>query len=242
MQIRKVLGCLAVYAVSAIAAHAQAPKYDEPFRPQVHFSPAKNWTNDPNGLLFYRGEYHLFYQYNPFGDQWGHMSWGHAVSADMLHWKELPVAIPEQDGVMIFTGSIVVDHANSSGLCGSGKECLVAVYTGYSGKEPSTLQNQNIAYSLDNGRTWTKYKGNPVLDLHMVDFRDPSVSWNEKTGRWLMAVSLPKEHKVRFYGSPNLKDWKQLSEFGPTGDTDGDWECPDLVRVPAAKGPAASGR
>jgi fructan beta-fructosidase len=239
MQIRKVLGCLAVYAVSAIAAHAQAPKYDEPFRPQVHFSPAKNWTNDPNGLLFYRGEYHLFYQYNPFGDQWGHMSWGHAVSADMLHWKELPVAIPEQDGVMIFTGSIVVDHANSSGLCGSGKECLVAVYTGYSGKEPSTLQNQNIAYSLDNGRTWTKYKGNPVLDLHMVDFRDPSVSWNEKTGRWLMAVSLPKEHKVRFYGSPNLKDWKQLSEFGPTGDTDGDWECPDLVRVPAAKGPGS---
>jgi fructan beta-fructosidase len=236
MQIRKILGCLAVYALSAIAAQAQAPKYDEPFRPQVHFSPATNWTNDPNGLLYYRGEYHLFFQYNPFGDQWGHMSWGHAVSPDMLHWKELPVAIAEQDGVMIFTGSIVVDHANTSGLCGAGKECLVAVYTGHSEKDKATLQTQNIASSVDNGRTWTRYKGNPVLDLHMADFRDPSVSWDEIGRHWLMAVSLPKEHKVRFYGSPNLKDWTQLSEFGPAGDVDGDWECPDLLRVPAAKG------
>jgi fructan beta-fructosidase len=241
MQIRKILGCLAVYALSAIAAQAQAPKYDEPFRPQVHFSPATNWTNDPNGLLYYRGEYHLFFQYNPFGDQWGHMSWGHAVSPDMLHWKELPVAIAEQDGVMIFTGSIVVDHANTSGLCGAGKECLVAVYTGHSEKDKATLQTQNIASSVDNGRTWTRYKGNPVLDLHMADFRDPSVSWDEIGRHWLMAVSLPKEHKVRFYGSPNLKDWTQLSEFGPeTSTATGSVRTCCVCRRPRAR--AASGR
>jgi fructan beta-fructosidase len=226
--VRFVVAC----AVLGSYAAAQSAKYDEPYRPQVHFSPAEHWTNDPNGLVYFRGEYHLFFQYNPFGDQWGHMSWGHAVSKDLLHWKELPVAIPEQDGVMIFTGSVVVDHGNTSGLCG-GSECLVAVYTGYSEKGP--LQTQNIAYSLDAGRTWTRYKGNPVLDLHMADFRDPSVFWDEREKHWVMAVSLPKEHKVRLYGSPNLKEWTQMSDFGPTGDVAGDWECPDLLRIPSAR-------
>ena len=114
--------------------HAQSSGYDQPFRPQVHFSPQQHWTNDPNGLVYFHGEYHLFFQYNPFGDEWGHMSWGHAVSTDLLHWHELPVAIPEQDGMMIFTGSVVVDRENTSGFCAPKTECLVAVYTGNSDK------------------------------------------------------------------------------------------------------------
>ncbi len=223
-------------ACCAITAGAQTTGYDQPFRPQVHFSPKQNWTNDPNGLVYFAGEYHLFYQYNPFGDEWGHMSWGHAVSKDLLHWQELPVAIPERDGVMIFTGSTVVDRHNSSGFCAPGPECLVAVYTGSSKPSSGPLQTQNLAYSNDHGRTWTAYPGNPVLDLHMADFRDPSVSWHEREHRWVMAVSLPKEHKVRFYASPDLKTWSALSDFGPAGDVAGDWECPDLLQIPAAEG------
>ena len=208
--------------------------YDQPYRPQVHFSPRRNWTNDPNGLVYFKGEYHLFFQYNPFGDHWGHMSWGHAVSSDLLHWHELPVAIAERDGLMIFTGSVVVDHDNSSGLCTKQTECLVAIYTG--SREPPQVhrQTQNVAVSQDNGRTWTPFAGNPVLDLQLGDFRDPSVSWNEQTHRWIMAVSLPKEHKVQFYSSADLKQWSHLSDFGPLGDVTGDWECPDLLQVPSA--------
>ena len=224
-------------------ATAQAPRaadYGQPFRPQVHFSPKEHWTNDPNGLVYFHGEYHLFYQYNPFGDVWGHMSWGHAVSKDLLHWNELPVAIPEKDGVMIFTGSIVVDRKNSSGFCLPKAECLVAVYTGYSEVAGGFRQNQNLAWSRDDGRTWTQYAGNPVLDLKLADFRDPSVFWNEQGHDWVMAVSLPKEHKIQFYASPDLKEWTKISEFGPAGDADGDWECPDLLQIPAERAGAKS--
>ncbi len=234
--------CKLVFAAAVLVfsfacrADAQAAAYDQPFRPQVHFSPRQHWTNDPNGLVFYHGEYHLFYQYNPFGDQWGHMSWGHAVSKDLLHWQELPVALPEHNGVMIFTGSIVVDPHNTSGLCSPKSECLVAVYTGSGDTPEGPRQNQNLAYSVDDGRTWTQYQSNPVLDLHLADFRDPSVSWDEREHHWLMAVSLPKEHRVRFYASPNLKTWTKLSDFGPAGDTAGDWECPDLLQIPASDG------
>jgi fructan beta-fructosidase len=206
--------------------------YDESYRPQVHFSPREHWTNDPNGLVYFQGEYHLFFQFNPFGDVWGHMSWGHAVSKDLLHWQELPVAIPEKDGEMVFTGSVVVDRKNTSGFCAAGKECLVAVYTGYRKSETETRQVQDIAYSLDDGRTWRRYEKNPVLDLPMEDFRDPSVFWDENSGQWVMAVSLPKKHKIQFYGSGDLKRWGLLSEFGPTGNVEGDWECPDLLQVP----------
>ena len=204
--------------------------YHEPYRLQYHFSPAKTWTNDPNGLVWYKGEYHLFYQNNPFGNEWGHMSWGHAVSPDMLHWKQLPVAIPEENGIMIFSGSVVIDN-NSSGFCKNNdpKEntCLVAIYTGHT----PTVQTQNIAYSNDRGRTWTKYKGNPVIDLHMKDFRDPKVFWYSPSKHWVMAVSLPNEHKIRFYQSTNLLKWTMLSEFGPAGATGGQWECPDLFSL-----------
>lgn len=221
--------------LTAFVGASQKNVYNEPYRPQVHFSPREHWTNDPNGLVFFHGEYHLFFQYNPFGDQWGHMSWGHAVSTDLLHWRELPVAIPEQDGEMVFTGSVVIDK-NTSGLCGTQPECMIAIYTGHRSTPKATRQTQNLAYSLDNGRTWTRYAGNPVIDLHMADFRDPSVFWDHKQSRWVMAVSLPKEHKVRFYSSPNLKQWTHLSDFGPSGDVDGDWECPDLLHIPAESG------
>src|SRR6201996_6475955 len=225
---------LLVLLTMALAADAIAPGYNQPFRPQYHFSPREHWTNDPNGLVYFQGEYHLFFQYNPFGDEWGHMSWGHAVSPDLLHWRQLPVALPEQDGIMIFTGSTVIDEHNSSAFCAAGKPCMVAIYTGHtppSGSKPA-LQTQNLAYSNDRGRTWTKYSGNPVLDLHMADFRDPKVFWSQQSRQWVMAVSLPNDHKVRLYGSDDLKHWRTLSEFGPAGASGGQWECPELFELP----------
>ncbi len=215
-------------------AMAQIDTYNEPYRPQVHFSPERNWTNDPNGLVYYHGEYHLFFQYNPVGDSWGHMSWGHAVSRDLLHWQQLSVAIPEENGIMIFTGSVVIDHNDTSGLCKPASECLIAVYTGDSNPKEGHRQTQNLAYSQDDGRTWNKYPGNPVLDLHLEDFRDPDVSWDEARRRWIMAVSLPQEHKISFYHSQDLKHWTHDSEFGPAGEVGGVWECPTLVHVPFA--------
>jgi fructan beta-fructosidase len=214
--------------------HQISKDYDQLYRPQFHFSPQKHWTNDPNGLVFFEGEYHLFFQYNPFGDQWGHMSWGHAVSRDLLHWKELPVAIPEEHGVMIFTGSTVIDERNTSGFCKGGKPCMVAIYTGHTppqGSKPA-LETQNIAYSNDRGRTWTKYRQNPVLNLHLSDFRDPKVFWSQQKKRWTMVVALPNDHKVRLYASPNLKRWTAISEFGPAGAVGGQWECPELFELP----------
>ncbi|MGH7978568.1 MAG: glycoside hydrolase family 32 protein, partial [Limisphaerales bacterium] len=211
-------------------AESSAGHYTEPFRPQFHFTPDKNWMNDPNGLVYYAGEYHLFYQYNPFGDTWGHMSWGHAVSLDMVHWKHLPLALAEADNVMIFSGSAVVDWHNTSGFGKNGQPPMVAIYAGNYTNKP--LQNENIAYSNDRGRTWTKYSGNPVIDIGSKDFRDPKVFWYEPTKRWIMVVALSVEHKISIYDSQNLKQWTHLSDFGPAGSTSGVWECPDLFSLP----------
>jgi fructan beta-fructosidase len=205
-----------------------APTYRESFRPQFHFTPAVNWMNDPNGLVYFDGEYHLFFQYNPFGAKWGHMSWGHAVSRDLVRWEHLPVAIPEADGVMAFSGSAVVDWNNTSGFGRDGTPPLVAIYTGHR----ETNQSQYIAYSNDRGRTWTVYDGNPVLDIGRKDFRDPKVFWHQPQRQWVMALALPDEHKVRFYGSPDLKRWRHLSDFGPAAAVGGIWECPDLFELP----------
>ncbi len=213
---------------------AQSP-FREKYRPQFHFTPEKNWINDPNGLVFYGGEYHMFYQYNPYGNKWGHMSWGHAVSKDLVHWKELPVAIPEAPPLTIFSGSAVVDPFNTSGFVQKlGQVPMVAIYTA---DIPNSNQSQHIAYSLDSGRTFTKFNFNPVLDLEKKDFRDPKVFWHEPTKKWIMAVMWPHEKKVQFYNSKTLKAWTLLSEFGPAGDTSGIWECPDLFRVPIAGSP-----
>ena len=218
---------LAALVLLAVPAHAQS----EPFRPQFHFTPQRNWMNDPNGMVYYDGEWHLFHQYNPSGDRWGHMSWGHAVSPDLVHWTHLPVALEEESGVMIFSGSAVVDWTNSSGLGKGGVPPLVAIYTGHR----EGRQDQRIAYSNDRGRTWTKV-ATPVLDLGMADFRDPKVAWHAPTARWIMTVALPNEHKVQFYASTNLKEWTLTGDFGPAGATAGQWECPDLFPLPVQGG------
>lgn len=207
----------------------------EPYRPQWHFSPAKNWMNDPNGLIWLDGEYHLFYQFNPFGDQWGHMSWGHAVSRDLVHWQELAVAIPEDERVSIYSGSVVLDQSNSSGFGVHGRAPLVAVYTGCL-RRPEGGQAQELAYSNDRGRTWTKFAGNPVLDLGMRDFRDPKVFWHAPTSRWIMVVVLPDDRRAQFYGSHNLRAWTLLSEFEAPFEGQGIWECPDLIELPGVDG------
>lgn len=204
--------------------------YKEKYRPQFHFTPAIHWTNDPNGLVYHKGEYHLFYQFNPFGNRWGHMSWGHAVSKDLVHWQHLPVAIAEEKDTMIFSGSCVVDKNNTSGFAQqAGQIPMVAVYTAHI---EGLNQSQHIAYSLDDGITWVKYNHNPVLDLGKKDFRDPKVFWYEPQQKWVMAVMLPVEKRAQFYTSKNLKQWQLMSEFGPAGDTTGIWECPDLFEAP----------
>ena len=223
-----VLLLLIVAACAKVPPETLRPTYGERFRPQFHFTPAVNWMNDPNGLVYFDGEYHLFFQYNPFGPKWGHMSWGHAVSRDLVRWEHLPVAIPEADGVMAFSGSAVVDWNNTSGFGRDGKPPLVAIYTGHR----ETNQSQYIAYSNDRGRTWTVYDGNPVLDVGRKDFRDPKVFWHAPQRRWVMVLALPDEHKVRFYASADLKRWHHLSDFGPAGAVDGIWECPDLFELP----------
>ncbi|MDX3748923.1 GH32 C-terminal domain-containing protein [Streptomyces sp. AK08-02] len=208
------------------AVAADPPPYSETYRPQFHFTPDKNWMNDPNGLVYYQGEYHLFYQYNPSGNSWGDMSWGHAVSTDLVHWQQLPLALSHDDEEMVFSGSAVVDENNTTGFGTTENPPMVAIYTSHN--TSTGIQSQSLAYSTDRGRTWTKYQGNPVIDIGSRDFRDPKVQWYAPTRSWLMTVSLSVEHKVRFYSSKNLKDWTQLSEFGPAGATGGVWECPDL--------------
>lgn len=219
-----------------------AKKYEEQYRPQFHFSPDHNWTNDPNGLVYYRGEYHLFYQYNPYGNRWGHMSWGHAVSKDLLHWAHLPVAIEEYvkngDSTMIFSGSAVVDLQNTSGFFGKDSSGIVAIYTSHvhDGNNQIT-QHQSIAHSAD-APTFKVYENNPVLDEKLKDFRDPKVFWYEPQKKWVMAVVIPDKFKARFYESKDLKSWKLLSEFGPLGDQAKIWECPDLLQVPMLNDPS----
>lgn len=200
--------------------------YREQYRPRFHFTPEINWINDPNGLVYHDGEYHLFFQHNPHDNKWGHMSWGHAVSRDLVHWKHLPIALQDSYGVMIFSGCAVVDHRNASGFGTDSSPPLVAIYTGHG----HGRQTQDIAYSVDRGRTWTKYSGNPVLDIGEKDFRDPKVFWHDATQRWVMVVALAAKKRIQFYGSPDLKKWKLLSEFGPAGASDKpNWECPERV-------------
>jgi fructan beta-fructosidase len=194
--------------------------YNETYRPQFHFSPEHGWMNDPNGMVYLDGEYHLFYQYNPYGSMWGNMHWGHAVSTDMVSWTYLPVAIAPDSLGSIFSGSAVVDVNNTAGF---GKNAIVAIFTS-NGK----TQRQSIAYSTDKGRTFTKYPGNPVLpNPGISDFRDPKVSWNDVSKQWVMILAT--KQTVSFYGSHNLKEWTKLSEFGDgIGAHTGVWECPDL--------------
>jgi fructan beta-fructosidase len=193
---------------------------DEPYRPSIHFTPEKYWMNDPNGMVYLDGEYHLFYQYNPYRSFWGNLSWGHAVSKNLINWEHLPTALfPDKSGD-IFSGSAVIDKNNTAGF---GENAMIAIYT-----SSGARQNQSLAYSLDKGRTFTKYEANPVLtDENIIDFRDPKVFWHKETNKWVM--SLATSQTITFYGSKNLKEWEKLSEFGDgIGGHGGVWECPDL--------------
>lgn len=204
--------------------------YREPLRPQFHFSSKRGWLNDPNGLVFYRGEYHLFYQHNPYGWNWGNMHWGHAVSRDLVHWEEMGEALyPDEFGTM-FSGSAVVDWKNTSGFGKNGEPPMVLFYT--ADGNPTT---QCMAYSTD-GRTFTKYEGNPIIKEITRGNRDPKVIWHEPTQKWVMVlyVELPgKKHTVHFFTSPNLREWTQTSVT--EGGTDNDkylFECPDFYEMP----------
>lgn len=203
------------------------------YRPKLHFTPQRNWMNDPNGLVYFEGEYHLFFQYNPHGKDWGHMSWGHAVSTDLVHWTELPIAIPEGDQ-MIFSGCAVVDWKNVSGLGVENKPPVLAFFTAHDPR--SLIQTQHLAYSHDLGRSWRHYPGNPIIDLNLDHFRDPKVFYHVDSAAWIMVVALPQAHKVQFYRSANLIDWILAGEFGPAGGTGGQWECPDLIEIPLESG------
>ncbi len=213
--------------------------YQQLFRPFFHYTPQSNWINDPNGLVYFDSEYHLFYQHNPQGTKWGHMSWGHAISRDLVHWQELPIAIPEAGPVMIFSGSCVIDKANSSGLGVDGRPPMVAIFTGHRADN----QSQYLAYSNDKGRTWTRYGTQPILDLGKKDFRDPKIFWYEPAQHWVMVSVLSPERKALFYTSTNLKNWTRSGEFSidipapkrpgiPPTARSGIWECPDLIELP----------
>jgi fructan beta-fructosidase len=222
----------ALSARASVAAHASDP---ERYRPQYHFSPSRHWMNDPNGMVYLDGEYHLFFQYNPDAEVWGPMHWGHAVSIDMLHWQELPIALrPDAHGT-IFSGSVVADLRNTSGLGAQGRAPLIALFTSHdeAAKRAGRVdfQTQSMAYSLDKGRTWTKYAGNPVLpNPGSRDFRDPKVSWFEPQNKWVM--TLVAGDQVSFYSSKDLKSWRHESDFGRQwGAHGGVWECPDLVEM-----------
>ncbi|KEF62739.1 uncharacterized protein A1O9_00712 [Exophiala aquamarina CBS 119918] len=233
---------------------ANVQNYTERYRPQYHWTPAKNWMNDPNGLIYHKGQYHMYYQYNPTGDVWGNISWGHAVSPDLLHWEEQLIALNAFEtpasplAELFFSGSAVFDEKDSSGF-GKGRDApLVAAYTSYYPND-TTLPNKqmvrggtqalSIAYSTNDGLTWAEYEGNPVIpsppapyEDQWQDFRDPFVFWHEKTCQWVMAVSLSKIRKLLIYTSTDLKKWEHVSEFGPANGVGGVWECPSLFPLP----------
>ncbi|PRB40585.1 glycosyl hydrolase family 32 [Arthrobacter sp. MYb23] len=209
-----------------------APAVTPRFRPAIHFTARDTWLNDPNGLVFHDGLYHLFFQNNPYGNVWGNMSWGHATSTDLLQWTEHPVAIAGDEKEDIFSGSVVVDHGNTSGFGTVESPALVAVYTSAfkAGTLHSGTQAQSLAYSTDGGMTWRKYDQNPVVTRNSEHFRDPKV-FRYQGGEgsfWVMVAVEAQQQKVVFYRSEDLKTWDFLSHFGPANADTGEWECPDL--------------
>lgn len=210
-------------------ASAEPALMDEQFRPQYHFTPEEQWMNDPNGLVYQNGKYHLFYQYYPDDNVWGPMHWGHSTSEDLVNWEHLPVALYPDSLGYIFSGSAVIDEKNTAGF---GENAMVAIFTYHNpnmekeGRED--FQYQGIAYSLDEGQTWTKYSGNPVLPNPGVrDFRDPKVIWDPVTNDWKMIIAA-KDH-LQLFSSDDLKSWEKVSNFNdPVDEPVGVWECPDL--------------
>lgn len=195
----------------------------EQYRPAYHHTPAYGWMNDPNGMFYKDGLWHLCYQYNPYGSQWENMTWGHSTSRDLIHWEAQPLAIEPDALGTIFSGSCVVDKENTAGF---GKNAIVAFYT-----SAGACQMQSMAYSTDDGRTFTKYPGNPIITSQVPDFRDPHVFWNEEAGHWNLILAAGQQMSI--YSSTNLKEWKHESDFGAGyGNHSGVWECPDLFPLP----------
>lgn len=212
-------------------------QFQEKHRPQVHFTPAAHWMNDPNGMVYYEGEYHLFYQHYPEASVWGPMHWGHAISKDLVHWEHLPIALYPDSLGYIFSGSAVVDWKNSSGFGTEENPPLVAFFTYHNMEIEKAkgidIESQGVAYSTDKGRTWTKYEQNPVVKNPGIrDFRDPKVIWHEASRQWIMALASGQE--IHFYASPDCRNWSYLSDFGEgRGAHGGVWECPDLIPLKA---------
>ena len=229
------LSIIFFFVTSTISAQKISNEIDEKYRPQFHFTPEKNWVNDPNGMVYYKGVYHLFFQYSPDASVWSNISWGHATSKDLVHWERKPIAIYPDSLGLIFSGSAVVDKNNTSGLGKNGKIPLIAMYTSHDMKKEKTgaidVENQSIAYSLDDGKTWIKHLGNPVLKNPGVrDFRDPKIFWHEQSKKWI--VSIAAQDQIIFYASYDLKKWEKLSDFGKSvGAHGGVWECPDLFPI-----------
>jgi fructan beta-fructosidase len=223
-----------VFFLSTTCTNAQEI-YKESYRPQIHFSPKEKWINDPNGMVYYEGTYHLFFQFYPDSIVWGPMHWGHATSKDLIHWQQQPIALYPDSLGYIYSGSAVVDKNNTSGFGKNGQIPLVAIFTSHDPvrveAHRNDYENQSLAYSLDDGNTWTKYKGNPVLrNPGITDFRDPKVMWYEPAKKWIM--TLATKNKVSFYSSPDLENWKKESDFGENaGAHGGVWECPDLFSL-----------
>ncbi|KAL4969657.1 glycoside hydrolase family 32 protein [Aspergillus stella-maris] len=233
---------------------AQPKPYSEPYRPQFHYTPARNWINDPNGLVYVNGTYHMFYQYNPYGPEHENVSWGHATSEDLTHWEEQPPALvargpPGNVSEEYFSGTAVVDEHNTSGFGAGGKPPMVAFTTSHylfdqilpSGKlVHAQQQSQSIAYSLDDGQTWKFYdEGNPVVHYppapyrdQYEQFRDPNIFWHEPTDKWVLITALSDIHKFAIFTSHNLKNWTFESTFGPYNAVGGVWECPSFFPLP----------
>lgn len=235
---------LALFGIFCLACQQKTETssnyYQEKYRPQFHFTPEKGWMNDPNGLVYYDGEYHLFYQHNPDSTVWGPMHWGHAISKDLVNWEHLPIALYPDSLGYIFSGSIVVDENNTTGFQTGKEKPLVAIFTYHDMVKEKAGRNdresQGIAYSLDKGRTWTKYAQNPVIpNKGDADFRDPKVFWHEASKHWIMPLAVGK--KLEIFTSPNLKNWQKASEFGlKESINDGVWECPDLISFKTEEG------
>jgi fructan beta-fructosidase len=210
----------------AVPPIVTSPLYRETYRPQFHFTSKANWINDPNGCIFYHGEYHLFFQHNPSGNQWGNMTWGHAVSPDLVRWTQLPDAMkPDTMGTM-FSGSAVVDRTNSGGFGKRDEPPLIAMYTAAGGTNPESKGKpftQCIAYSNDKGRTWTKYAKNPVIGHIVHENRDPKMIWHEPTRRWIVALYLDGD-RFGLFASPDFREWTKLQELSIPGCS----ECPDF--------------
>ena len=213
----------------------QENKEEALYRPNFHFTPKANWMNDPNGMFYLNGKYHMYFQYYPDGNVWGPMHWGHTISKDMITWKEQPIALYPDSLGYIFSGSAVVDKNNTSSFGNDIDKPVVAFFTYHNAKSENegniNYQSQAIAYSLDEGMTWTKYEKNPVIsNPNIKNFRDPKVIWDETNNKWIM--SLAAGNKIMFYSSLNLKEWQFESEFGKDiGAHGGVWECPDLFPI-----------